>query len=79
MEWPAVVPARGFGLEVQAMAPRCAGAFHLARRMPQGVLEELFRVVMSWGAVVHLEQVSVQVLVVAVAAAGRVGAAAATP
>ena len=65
MEWRAGAPARGSGLEVQAMAPRCAGAFHLARRTPQGVLEELFRVVMSWGVGVHLEQVSVQVLVVA--------------
>ena len=77
-EWPAAARARGFGLEVQAMTPRCAGAFHPARRTPQGVLEELFRVFMSWGAVAHLEQVSVQVLVVPVTAIGKVGATTAT-
>jgi hypothetical protein len=47
----------------------CTGAYHLSKRTTQAVLEDLFRLPMSLGAITNLEQATVQALAEFVAAA----------
>jgi transposase len=55
-ELPAGVPTGGFGQRVQAIAALCTGAYHLSKRTTQCVMEDLFGVSISLGALVSLEQ-----------------------
>jgi transposase len=68
-ELPPGAPQGVFGPRVQAIAALCTGAYHLAKRTTQSVLEDLFGVSMSLGTLVHLEQATVQAVAVPVAEA----------
>jgi transposase len=70
-ELPPGVPPGGFGPRVQAIAALCTGAYHLSRRTTQSLLEDLFRVSMSLGTLVNLEQATVQAVAAPVAEARR--------
>jgi transposase len=59
-EVPAGVPAGGFGPRVQALTALCTGAYHVSKRTPPTVMEELCGVAMGLGTVANLEQVMAQ-------------------
>jgi transposase len=66
---PAGVPTGGFGQRVQAIAALCTGAYHLSKRTTQCVMEDLFGVSISLGALVSLEQATARAVVGPVAEA----------
>jgi transposase len=68
-EVPAGVPTGGFGPRIQATTALCTGAYHLAKRMTQNVLKDLFGVQLSVGTVANLEQTTGQLLAEPVAEA----------
>lgn len=68
-ELPAGVPSGGFGPRVQAITALCTGAYHLSKRTPQTLLEDLFGVSLGLGTVANLEQAMGQALVEPVAEA----------
>jgi transposase len=68
-EWPAGVPAGGFGPRVQANTARCTGAYHVSTRTTQSVLDDLFGVSLGLGSVAHLEPATAQAVAEPVAAA----------
>jgi len=70
-ELPPGVPPGEFGPRVQAIAALCTGAYHLSKRTTQSLLEDLFRVSMSLGTLVNLEQATVQAVAAPVAEARR--------
>jgi transposase len=61
-ELPADVPRGGFQPRVQAMAVRCTGAYHLAKRTTQRGREDLFGVSICVGTLANLEQATVAAL-----------------
>ena len=46
----------GFGPRGQAITALCAGAYHLAKRTTEAVLEDLFGVSLGLGTVPHQER-----------------------
>ena len=50
-ELPPGVPTGGFGPRVQAITALCTGAYHLSKRTTQGVLEDLFGVLLGLGTI----------------------------
>ena len=63
------IPTGGFGPRVQAITALCTGAYHLSKRTPQRVLEDLFGVSIGLGTVANLEQATVRAVAEPVAAA----------
>jgi transposase len=70
---PAGVPAGGFAPRVPALAARCTGAYHLAKRITPTLLEDLFGGAVGLGTMPHVEQALVQALAVPVAEARAYG------
>jgi len=66
---PRGVPTGGFGTHVQAIVTLCTGAYHLPKRTPQDVREDLFGMVMRLGTITPLEQATVQAMATPVAEA----------
>jgi transposase len=68
-EVPAGVPTGSFGPRVQAIAALCTGAYHLSKRTPQSVLEDLFGIAICVGTIANLEHATVQAVAEPVAEA----------
>src|SRR5882724_1455679 len=66
---PVGVPSGEFGPRVQAVTAWCTGAYHLAKRTTQRVMEDLFGVSISLGTLANLEQSTAQAVAVPVAEA----------
>jgi transposase len=60
--WPNGVPSGTYGPRVQATVVLCTGAYRLAKRTTQQVMDDLFGVPMSVGTISQVEQATTKVL-----------------
>jgi transposase len=54
--WPEGVSTLAYGPRVQATVAMCTGAYRLSKRLTQGLLGDMFGLVMSIGTIANLEQ-----------------------